>query len=116
MNSKELNFKETLILLFLFSSDMKYEFRELMQLLSINFDKTVELLNELSESGYIQKHKDLKLYFVTEKGKVYIYDKYLTDIDLNNTSEAPNKFDSYEEIKDRSSVLFIPKNFKNKLD
>ncbi|MCD1158990.1 hypothetical protein [Peribacillus frigoritolerans] len=114
MESKKLNYKQTLILLFLFKSNMKYELWELMQLLSLNFDKVVELLNNLSEIGYIQKHKDIKQYYVTEKGTLYIFENFLNNIDLDNISEI--QIDSYEEIKNRSRLLFIPKNFKNKRD
>lgn len=114
MEFKTLNYKQILILLFLYKSNMKYELWELMQLLSLNFDKVVELLNNLSEIGYIQKHKDLKQYYVTEKGKVYIFENFLTYIDLDIISEIQT--DSYEHIKDRSRLLFIPKNFKNKIE
>jgi predicted transcriptional regulator len=114
MESKKLNFKQTLILLFLFKSNMQYELWELMQLLSLNIDKVVELLNNLSENGYIRKHKDIKQYYVTDKGAVYIFENFLTNINLENISEF--KRDSYEEIIDRSRLLYIPKNFKNKID
>ncbi|XOI98292.1 hypothetical protein ACMX2M_20725 [Paenibacillus polymyxa] len=110
---KYLDFKDKLILMYFNNLSEAYNPVDIIQLLKIPYEHMHERITKLKKANFLLESD--YLLKISDKGRDYLELNYLSSVKLNiHAPIISDVIESYE-ISNKDDVIFIPKDFQNKV-